>query len=111
MDALQVQTLRVRIGLSTLQLAQQLGVSQQLILDWESATRFPTLRHVRALARLEALGARPDAAPAQRLNTPRLDAEFAELLRKLLAHPALYAEVIRLAQNFNDPDAGSLPKP
>jgi transcriptional regulator with XRE-family HTH domain len=117
MDARQIQTLRARIGLTTLKLAEQLGVPQQLVLDWESAARFPTLRHVQALVQLEAAAVAPQAdvpavgAAAESLRAPRIDAEFAELLRKLLAHPALYAEVTRLAQNFSDPEAVSLPKP
>jgi DNA-binding transcriptional regulator YiaG len=107
MDSSDVRTIRSALGLSTLDLAERLGVPQQLVLDWESATRFPTLKHARALTRLQADGVNGElSAPLATATVAQphwLDPGWAELLRKLFAHPALYTEASRLAQHYQDP--------
>lgn len=57
-----VTALRGALALNPLQLAERLGVTARLVLQWESGDRFPTKRHCQMMAEL----VRAEAAPAPR---------------------------------------------
>lgn len=44
--------LRTKLGLSSLQLAERLGVDHSLVLQWESEERFATRKHCERMATL-----------------------------------------------------------
>lgn len=87
-----------------------LGVPLAEIQSWEAGDRFPTKRWITRMESLRAQG--PDGvvhhppkaspselSPIEQLNNP----EVWRLLRKLLAHPQLFAEVVRVAAAYEDP--------
>lgn len=103
MDAEAIKALRRQIGLTQKQLAEALEVEVALVRDWEKGERFAT----RALCeRMEALRNNPppkragvSASPMQLLADPG----FFTLVRKLLVHSSLRAQVEKLAADLPDP--------
>jgi transcriptional regulator with XRE-family HTH domain len=100
MDSSEIRALRTSLHLTQRQLAEALGLDVDLVRQWEKAERFPTRTHVQAL---EALRARPPAAPPPSPLALLGDPGFLALLRKLLAHARLRDEVGKLAAEYPDP--------
>lgn len=103
-----LKKLREELKCSTRELAAALDLDQKTVLAWETGETFPTKRHVTMMEALRKKG--PDAivrAPRgkakktglQLLDEPRLW----EVVRKLLEHPELFAQVAKLAEKYSDP--------
>jgi transcriptional regulator with XRE-family HTH domain len=110
--AADVRALRKELGCTAKELAQALGLEPEIVTAWEAGEQFPTKQWVDRLAQLRAAGPssvprRPrkgqPKSPMERLADPALWA----LVRKLLEHPDLYAEVPRIAEGYSDPADGT----
>lgn len=113
----QIIRLREELGCNPSELAKALGVPAADVVAWESGERFPTKRSVDRMNKLrerhQAAAREPQAAPQPRTTAPAtappLDwqalatPKIWALLRKLLAHPELRAQVEPLAAQFDDP--------
>ncbi|MFO0608295.1 MAG: helix-turn-helix transcriptional regulator [Polyangiales bacterium] len=98
-----IRTLRKDLGLTQRQLAEALKLDPATVRAWETEALFPTKAHCDAMA---ALRANPPPKPSKKNATPfqvLADPSFFALLRKLVAHPRLRAEVERLAAEHPDP--------
>jgi transcriptional regulator with XRE-family HTH domain len=104
-----IVALRKALKCTSRELAEALGVEARLVLDWEREQRFPTKAHVEAMARLREAG--PGAVPKMRGRKGAqasplqlmADPEWWRLLRKLMAHTELRAQVLDLASRYDDP--------
>ena len=115
MKAADVRALRKELGCTARELAQALGLEGEIVTAWEAGEQFPTKQWVLRLEQLRAQG--PSAVPRRprkgQAKSPmdRLaDPALWTLVRKLLQHPDLYAEVSRLAATFADPVEAFDPK-
>jgi transcriptional regulator with XRE-family HTH domain len=105
----EIQQLRKDLKCSAHELARVLGVDANTVLAWEGGELFPTKRYVDQMRELKTKG--PDAIPrmprgrvrvkkgVERLDDPKLW----EIVRKLLEHPALFDQVAKLADGYDDP--------
>ncbi len=103
-----VKALRKELKCTAKDLARVLGVEADEVFAWESGEHFPTKRYVDKMATLRDQG--PDAFPRARrakgdaTEMERLaDPELWKLVRKLLAHPPLFRQAQKLAEEFKDP--------
>lgn len=103
----EIKSLRKDLKCNTKELAATLGVTPRQVMDWEAEESFPTRRHVRQMQALREAG--PNAVTRRKRTAARspmealADPELWRLVRKLLAHPNLRAEVTRLAEAYDDP--------
>jgi len=98
-----IRTLRKDLGLTQRQLADALKLDAATVRAWEAEGLFPTKANCEAMA---ALRANPPPKVPKGQPTPfqvLADPKFFALLRKLVAHPKLRAEVERLAAEHPDP--------
>jgi DNA-binding transcriptional regulator YiaG len=87
-------------------LATTLGIEQKEVLAWEAGELFPTKRFVEQMKALREKG--PGAvlkatkgkavAPTDRVSDPA----FWAIVKKLLLHPALYEQVSKLAEQYEE---------
>lgn len=103
----EVKALRKALGCSARDLGAALGVPSETILAWEKGELFPTKAYVDKLVALREKG--PSAFPRKnkRDRSPMellADPEIWALFRKILADPALRAEVMKLAAKVPDPE-------
>lgn len=106
MTADDIKALRKELGVNQKVLAEALKVEVALVRLWEASEEFPTKAHCEAM---EKLRAKPPPRPVKSPSPLQLlaDPGFMLLVRKLLAHPKLRAEVEKLAAAHPDPlDAG-----
>ena len=100
-----VKRARTRLQCTAKELAAALDVEPAQVAAWERGDQFPTKRHVDALARLVEAG--PASVPKRAKGADPLaalrDPDVWTLLRKLLAHPRLRAEVAKIAEKYEDP--------
>jgi DNA-binding XRE family transcriptional regulator len=112
----EIQKLRKDLSCSAHELGRTLGVDSNTVVAWESGELFPTKRHVEQMRAIREKG--PDAivrAPRgkqakrgmERLDDPKLW----EILRKLLEHPPLFDQVVKLADAYDDPTRKKPPAP
>lgn len=104
-----IQKLRKELSCTVKELATTLGVEPKEVTAWEAGELFPTKRLVDAMNGLKARGKesivrapRGKAAPKtgqQRLADPALW----RVVRKLVEHPALFDEVLKLSEKYSDP--------
>ncbi len=102
-----IKDLRQALACSVGELAEAVGVPVKTVLAWEAGEEFPTKRHADRLTALREKGAAafprkkkaPAGSEAELLAEPR----FWTVFRKLLAHPALFSEVERLSEAYEDP--------
>jgi transcriptional regulator with XRE-family HTH domain len=105
-----IKQLRQELNCTARDLASALKVEQKDVLAWEAGELFPTKRHVLQMEALRSKGAgavprtvrtKPtgEKVGMQRLEDPKLW----ELIRKLLTHPKLFAQVEKLASTYSDP--------
>lgn len=102
-----LKQLRKELGCTARDLATTLGIEQKEVLAWEAGELFPTKRFVEQMKALREKG--PGAvlksakgkavAPTDRLSDPA----FWAVVKKLVLHPALYDQVTKLAEKFDDP--------
>ncbi len=108
MEADDIRALRKRLRISMKQLADHLGIESSEVTAWEMGARYPTKKHVDGMKELEA-SPPPTPSPASSTEEPDLFAGFlsdprlAPAVRKLLAHPDLQEEFLRLAERWEDP--------
>lgn len=99
-----VKRARTTLQCTTRELAAALGVAPSTVTGWERGELFPTKKHCEEIARLVAAG--PAAIPKKAKGADPLDAlrdpDVWTLVRKLLAHPKLRAEVAKLAEKYDD---------
>jgi DNA-binding transcriptional regulator YiaG len=101
-----IKQLRKELGCTARDLATTLGLEQREVLAWEAGELFPTKRYVDQMKALREKG--PSAilksakgkavAPTDRLSDPA----FWAIVKKLALHPALYDQVSKLADKFDD---------
>lgn len=105
----EIQKIRKELGCTARELATTLGVDPKELAAWEAGELFPTKKHVEALSTLRERGPSaivraprgkaPVKTGAQRLADPALW----KVVRKLLEHPVLFEEVLKLAEKYPDP--------
>lgn len=110
-----IKKLRDELKCTARELAQALKLDQKEVLAWEAGELFPTKRYVTQMEVLRRQG--PSAIPrtprgkAKKTGMQRLDdPKLWEVIRKLLEHPALFDQVAKLAEGYDDPakpNAGS----
>jgi DNA-binding transcriptional regulator YiaG len=101
-----IKQLRKELGCTARDLATTLGIEQKEVLAWEAGELFPTKRYVDQMQSLRSKG--PSAivksakgkgvAPTDRIADPA----FWAVVKKLLLHPALYDQVSKLAERFDE---------
>ena len=95
-----IQDLRASLKLSQRELADRLGIEPSVVANWETGDQFPTKKMLSRLQKLrEAPARQSDASPLG----PLADPLFWTLVRKLLAHPKLREEALKLAEAYPDP--------
>ncbi|HYO96404.1 MAG TPA: helix-turn-helix transcriptional regulator [Polyangiaceae bacterium] len=103
-----IQKLRKELACTARELASALGLDAKEVAAWEAGEQFPTKRHVAALLTLKAKGPSsivraPRGKPAPRTGVARLeDPALWRVVRKLVEHPALFDEVVKLAEKYPD---------
>lgn len=104
-----IKALRTELKCTTRELASAIGVEQDAILSWERGETFPTKQSVDRMAELrqkgpEAIVRRPKktSAPPSPFAALR-DPELWLIVRKLIGHPELLAQVKTLSSGFDDP--------
>lgn len=106
----EVQRVRKALGATARQLAGALGVDDKTVFAWESGEKFPTKQYVEKLRELEAQGASafPKRPKTKQPTGPErlADPELWILLRKLVAHPALFDAALALSKDYADPIDG-----
>jgi predicted transcriptional regulator len=103
-----IKQLRKELGCTARELATALELDQKDVLSWESGELFPTKRHVTMMEVLRKKGAsaivRTPRGKAKKVGVQRLDdPKLWEVVRKLLEHPALFDQVVKLAESYADP--------
>lgn len=91
------------------ELADTIGLPPAEVLAWEREEAFPTKRWVDKIASLVAIG--PTAITRKKKKSSKADTPMAAmadadtwlLIRKLLAHADLRAEVSKLSAKYSDP--------
>jgi transcriptional regulator with XRE-family HTH domain len=106
----QIKALRTELNCTAQELALTLGLDLKAVQAWESGTEFPTKRTVLQLEALRTKGASSVVRKISSRNKSAVsgidrlaDPEFWRLVRKLAAHPQLFAQVNALAEPFEDP--------
>ena len=100
----EVKQARSKLQCTARELAAVLELPPATISAWERGEQFPTKQHVDRIQKLLAEG--PKSIPKRAKGADPLDAlrdpEVWELIRKLLSHPKLRAEVAKLASKYDD---------
>jgi transcriptional regulator with XRE-family HTH domain len=101
-----IKVLRKELGCTARDLATTLGIEQKEVLAWEAGELFPTKHFVERMNALREKG--PGAvlktakgksvAPTDRVSDPA----FWAIVKKLMLHPALYDQVSKLAEQFDE---------
>jgi transcriptional regulator with XRE-family HTH domain len=106
----ELKQLRKELGCTAKELALTLAIDPKELAAWEAGELFPTKRYVSELEALRKKG--PSAILRQpkgknasaKVGMARLaDPKLWELMRKLAEHPALFDQVLKLAEGYADP--------
>lgn len=105
----EIKKLRQELKCTARELADTLKLDQLTVLAWEKGELFPTKRFVKQMQALREQG--PDSVvrikrgrSKKRTGMARLDdPKLWELIRKLVEHPELFDQVVKLADHFDDP--------
>ena len=104
MNADDVKSLRKTLKCSGKELAAALAVEPSVVAAWELGEQFPTRQYVERMQAFLAEG--PSAIPHKAKGHDPLEAladpEVWSLIRKILAHPKLRAEVAKAADKYDD---------
>lgn len=109
MEAEQIKQLREELKCTARELATTLELDQKTVLAWEKGDLFPTKKHVDRMEALRkegpsAIVKKPIGKRAKKTPMALLDdARLWTIVRKLLAHPELFAKVEKLSEEFEDP--------
>ncbi|MFZ5894204.1 MAG: helix-turn-helix domain-containing protein [Myxococcota bacterium] len=104
-----IQKLRKELSCTAKELAATLGVEQKEVSAWEAGELFPTKRLVDAMNALRARGKEaivraPRGKATAKTGQQRLaDPALWRVVRKLVEHPALFDEVLKLSEKYSDP--------
>lgn len=100
----EIKKARLALKCTARELAAALEVEPSTVAAWERGDMFPTKQYVEKMQ--EFLAAGPAAIPKKAKGADPLDAlrdpDVWSLIRKLLAHPKLRAEVQKLADKYED---------
>jgi transcriptional regulator with XRE-family HTH domain len=103
-NAEDVKQARKALKCTAKELAAALDVEPSLVSAWELGEQFPTKKNVDRIEALVAAG--PDAVPRKAKGPDPLevlrDPDTWLLIRKILAHPKLRAEVTKIADKYED---------
>jgi len=106
----ELKQLRKELGCTAKELALTLAIDPKELAAWEAGELFPTKRYVAELEALRKKGAsailrQPKGKNAgAKVGIARLaDPKLWEILRKLAEHPALFEQVVKLAEAYADP--------
>jgi predicted transcriptional regulator len=104
----EIKQLRKELACTARELATALEIDQKEVLSWEAGELFPTKRHVTIMESLRKKGpsaiVRAPKGKAKKVGMQRLDdPKLWEVVRKLLEHPALFDQVVKLADGYADP--------
>jgi transcriptional regulator with XRE-family HTH domain len=106
----ELKQLRKELSCTAKELALTLGIEPKELAAWEAGELFPTKRYVGELEALRKKGptsilrAPKGKGSAAKVGMARLaDAKLWELVRKLAEHPALFDQVVKLADAYVDP--------
>jgi transcriptional regulator with XRE-family HTH domain len=115
----EIKQLRQDLKLSARELASAIRAEAEDVWAWENGERFPTKRFVSrmlALRKKSGVSVQAQAEPRAPATTSGqesmrglADPVLWQIVRKLLAHPALFADVTELAKRFTDPAVLSKP--
>lgn len=103
-----IKALRMELRCTPLELGEALGVSAKVVMAWEQEEQFPTKRYVDMMEALRARGSGAvprlrrgggDKPPFEVLADP----DLWRLIRKIIAHHELRAQVGKLAESYEDP--------
>src|SRR5687768_11612496 len=103
----EIKALRQELGCTARELAAALGEEQETVLAWERGDLFPTKKYVSQMEELRRKG--PSSVPRKKRGAPAsplhalADPALWRLIRKLLAHPALFTAASKLADAYDDP--------
>ncbi len=104
MNSDDIRNLRKELNITQRQLAEALKIEVELVREWERDEHFPTRLHCTLMT---ALRKNPPAVvprgKAQGTMQVLADPKFFGLVRKLLGHAKLRAEVEKLAAAYPDP--------
>lgn len=107
-----VKKLREELDCTARELADTLKLDQLTVLAWEKGDLFPTRRFVRQMEALRKQG--PDSivrirrGKSKKTGMARLDdPRLWEVVRKLVEHPTLFDQVVKLADGYEDPARAS----
>lgn len=104
-----IQKLRKELSCTAKELAATLGVDPKDVSAWEAGELFPTKRLVDAMNALRQKGKEgvvraPRGKAAAKTGQQRLaDPALWRVVRKLVEHPALFDEVVKLSEKYADP--------
>jgi transcriptional regulator with XRE-family HTH domain len=104
----EIKELRKELACSASELAKALDIDARTVVLWESGEMFPTKKHVDLMQKLRAAGPsaiakKPKGKAAQITGMERLhDPKLWEILRKLMEHPAFFAQVEKIAEEYPD---------
>lgn len=103
-----IKALQKKLRCTTGELARTLKVEASTVVKWESGELFPTKRHVEQMNALaergpDAVVRTPKGARAASPLSALADPKLWEIVRKLVAHPGLFAQVEKLAAEHPDP--------
>lgn len=101
----EIKTARAALKCTAKELAAALELEAATVMAWERGDEFPTKKHVERIRKLVDAG--PTAVPRKAKGGDPLEAlrdpDVWLLIRKLLAHPKLRAEVTKLADKYDEP--------
>jgi len=101
----EVKQARTTLKCTARELAAALELPASTIAAWERGDEFPTKQYVDRIQALLAAG--PTSIPRKAKGADPVDAlhdpEVWALIRKLLVHPKLRAEVAKIAAKYDDP--------
>lgn len=104
----EIKALRQELKCTARELAAALDLDQKDVLAWEAGDLFPTKRFVTQMEKLRRAG--PDALPrtqrgkAKKVGLQRLDdPKLWEIVKKMCQHPALFEQVAKLSERFDEP--------
>jgi DNA-binding transcriptional regulator YiaG len=101
-----IKLLRKELGCTARDLATTLGIEQKEVLAWEAGELFPTKRFVDQMQTIRDKGPSAVVRAAKGKNvgpTERVsDPAFWAVVKKLLLHPALFDQVSKLAERYED---------
>jgi len=104
-----IKKLREELSCTARELADTLKIDQLTVLAWEKGDLFPTRRFVKQMQALRKQGSDSivrirRGRSRKKTGMARLDdPKLWELVRKLVEHPELFDQVVKLADHFEDP--------